>query len=1612
MLRSDLFASLKTGPDDITLTPQTPVLGDLAAPLADIVDAAGHLEITGVTQARTGPRDRLTLEGRAVVFGQPMAVRAVFQLGGGFLRAYHLVATPAADWSLRKAFPKLAPDVAGAGLLDVPLVRPVIVVSAGAPPITDARAELQDAVLEDGVHLLATATAGALPLERFLPAPAHAVLEKVKGRPAGRVQGTITQDMRRPALALTWWWPVRGATQPGPLATPITAVGLAVDTWLDAGLPGAPAVAWRQEVAPADGGPPIHLGWPWSAGAQPDFTAVLDAPRVAGDADHLAPLMADPAVGALPGGLALTALSHGPASVSFTAVLWDRANARPAEWEALPGLVRFHEASAHVHVPLADPGDKTIVVFGSATLLDCEGLTFDLELVPGRSLRASLHRPEHLDPTAVLERFLGQPTGLPHVDLALLSLTVEHDLVTKDRAVAASLGGHLDLVGNGLVVVEGVDVRIASTAGQVTARAIAGSLELAGIAFNLTGTWSAPLGWLIQGGLGRGVTVPLDRLVKDVLHRFDAELPFDLPVLDLGRLGVAFATRTRDFRAYAQTRWTPPSGVPWASGEIDVGLEVQVEKAPGAASRSVAVILDWAWESGGRTFDAHALFAAGGPSVSASWVAPDDTRLGLADLFRALKLDALAGLPAGHDWTLFAFREAMAYLDLRERRLQLRAVAPLGKGVATVDAVLGRDGSQFEAEWIGADAEARIGVDTLLEAVGLRGDPVLDEVEKIGRDVFSFHRVSFSYVSAPDPTLLFVCQTAHAAFDQIFVAARRAAGQWGVVVGASFRAHTRLGDVKVLGEIPFVGDIAKALVVEPVYVIASSIDAASFPTPPVADPAGDLPFRKGNLQVRKGLSLAVTLDIGQSPDAAIRRVRDVVGLDRLEGKLGVGPGHAEVFAKIPGTLRIPTGLAGDLALVDPYLGLIFQTGGPAFRLGGAGSARLFGADHAFKVAMTVSPEALDGSAYQKDGVPLPAIPALPGLRIKRDYWIELGVDFEPTGVDFGFQGQFYIGDDPAKYTGDLAIVLTFVEEVPDPQYLAASIDTLDLWAMFELQTGMMRTLAATEERMGAVAAGADAVAKTDAARAAGAGAVAGAAAGAARLGASGLEFLRGQYKNLQSVLRFIRFDDVAFHFCERPGVILPDGTPVPLGLGFRGWADICGWRAFSRLEVSTSSSVPQISGELQLAPIALAIDGFDVLRITGDGKGVVKPALTPKALTQRDAIGRAAPPPPARPEFLVPPGGPNLIVSSQHSPFLHADLEVELLGVLHASAKADVTDKGFDFRLHGGIGDLAHVDLGCSLQTEGGVRFDAHGAFGMHLNLDTGPIIPGLDFTAIHLDAGLDASLTLSVTKDDFRLSVDGSFAFEGATFDLPTLTIDVPFGSLKELPGKVLAWIKDKAAAIFVDLFHGIGEALEAAGKEVAAIAEAGAKLCEEAYAKASAAIKDVGETVGRAASAAAHEVEKIAGEVADKVKAIASAAASAVLDVGRAAAAEAKLLLDAGEAALKDAGRAVAAAAAAVADEVARIGHRIADIAGRAAAAVADIARAAAAEIAAIAHEAEQVAAELLHAAQAVVDGLESAARQVWDEINAIVDKAKQVGRTIEHAGEDLWHAATSWL
>ncbi|MCE7939014.1 MAG: hypothetical protein DYG90_10610, partial [Chloroflexi bacterium CFX6] len=169
MLRSDLFASLKTGPDDITLTPQTPVLGDLAAPLADIVDAAGHLEITGVTQARTGPRDRLTLEGRAVVFGQPMAVRAVFQLGGGFLRAYHLVATPAADWSLRKAFPKLAPDVAGAGLLDVPLVRPVIVVSAGAPPITDARAELQDAVLEDGVHLLATATAGALPLERFLP---------------------------------------------------------------------------------------------------------------------------------------------------------------------------------------------------------------------------------------------------------------------------------------------------------------------------------------------------------------------------------------------------------------------------------------------------------------------------------------------------------------------------------------------------------------------------------------------------------------------------------------------------------------------------------------------------------------------------------------------------------------------------------------------------------------------------------------------------------------------------------------------------------------------------------------------------------------------------------------------------------------------------------------------------------------------------------------------------------------------------------------------------------------------------------------------------------------------------------------------------------------------------------------------------------------------------------------------------------------------------------------------------------------------------------------------------------------------------------------------------
>ncbi|HND53746.1 MAG TPA: hypothetical protein PLV92_15160, partial [Pirellulaceae bacterium] len=779
----------------------------------------------------------------------------------------------------------------------------------------------------------------------------------------------------------------------------------------------------------------------------------------------------------------------------------------------------------------------------------------------------------------------------------------------------------------------------------------------------------------------------------------------------------------------------------------------------------------------------------------------------------------------------------------------------------------------------------------LFDAVGLGADPVRDELRRIGRDVFSFHKVGFTYLSAPEPTLLFDCESSHAEFGRIFVAARRVAGRWGVVVGAAFRQHTKLGDVKVLGDIPFVGDILKALVVEPAYVLASSLDATGFPTPPMGDASGaggESPFRAGTLDVHKGVAIAVALDIGRSTNAAVRRIHQVIKVDRLEGRISFSANHAEVRAKIPGSLRIPTGLAGDLILVDPYVDLLFQSGGPAFRLGGSGSARIFDSLHEFKAALTASPESLDCSIYQKDGVPLPKLGGLPGLRIKRDYWLELGVDFEPTGVDFGFQGQFFIGDDPNKYAGDLVIVLTFVEEVPDPQYLAGSIDQLDLWAIFELQTGAMRLLSETGDKMAAIEAAADSVEKT---RTLGS---------AARLGASGLEFLRGQFKNLQSVLGFFTIHDVAFHFCERPGVVLPDGSAANVGLGVRGWCELFGWRAFARLEFSTSSTVPQLSGELQGAPIELAVGGFTVLRITGDGKGVPKPALSPKAITQRDAIGVSAPAPAAHPEFLVAPGGPNLIVSSQHSPFLHANLVVELLGALKASVKADVTDKGFEFRMHGGLGDVATVDLDCALHTEPAVRFDAHGRYGMHLSLDTGPIIPGLDFTAIHLDAGLDALLTMSVTKDDFRVTVEGSFEFEGATIDMPTLTIDVPFASLKELPGRVLDWNKSQAATIFSDLFHGVGEALAAVGKEVAAIAQAGAKLCVEAFDRASTAIKEVGETVGRAASAAAQEVEKVAGELANKAQAIVSDAAKEVLAVGRRAAEEAEALARAGKAAV----------------------------------------------------------------------------------------------------------------
>ena len=560
----------------------------------------------------------------------------------------------------------------------------------------------------------------------------------------------------------------------------------------------------------------------------------------------------------------------------------------------------------------------------------------------------------------------------------------------------------------------------------------------------------------------------------------------------------------------------------------------------------------------------------------------------------------------------------------------------------------------------------------------------------------------------------------------------------------------------------------------------------------------------------------------------------------------------------------------------------------------------------------------------------------------------------------------------------MTIVLDMEGEIPDPQYFAFSIDQLDLWAVFEAATGVMKYAEEAREALNYV----------DAATASSAKGV----SAVAHAGSEAIALLESQYKSLQPILGVVKFLDVAMHFADA-NVTLPDGTVATRGLGLRFTLDLFGLDLFAAFELS-SGSPTKFAGLLTMDPIHVG----SVISVTGDGKGVTAAAASSDAW-QSTAVTRTRAQAPT--DWRIKPGGPVLQVQSTRSPFLHASLDVKFFE-LALTVTADIDNTGFSFKLEESIGEAIRFELHCLLRTGKDFRFEAGGGLHVHVDGELGPIIPGLDFTKFHIDLGLDLNVDLTITGSEFHFRISGDFEFEGATLTLPTLDIDIEFDKVADLAKKVWDHLVSEAEHIFADLFANVGKALEEGVQAVEKVGKEAIAGVETLAKDAAGAIVAAAAEVEKGIATAEKDIEVVAADVRKTAEAVASAVKADIVAVEQVA---------------EQAATAIAAEAEKIADETVKI---VADIERTVVHdvevvehAIADIVNLAAHEVLKVAEEAEKVAGELLADAEGVARVLAADAEQVVraveqevavleHEIEEFVEEAKRLAEAALHAVE----------
>ena len=894
----------------------------------------------------------------------------------------------------------------------------------------------------------------------------------------------------------------------------------------------------------------------------------------------------------------------------------------------------------------------------------------------------------------------------------------------------------------------------------------------------------------------------------------------------------------------------------------------------------------------------------------------------------------------------------------------------IGDSVFTLQYTLGQDSHVFEASWESEADDHLLGINSILEAMGVNNDISLPEQVDL-----NLKKIYLRY-QVERQTLQLVADSA--TYGEVFLIVSKlpigqphpndevpepGQGTWQFVFGWDYP------DLNKFSQAPGFGsafDAANIFHLQSLGLIVSSaqisqFDIPAFPelttlSPGVAPNTQQALTRKpvgqgSAIPLGKGLAFVATMDLGQSEQGgSMQALRQIVTETTLTvmATIDLSKEAFSISAILQGSITIPTGGSSNLRLGNAGLSFIFNDG-IIFQLYGDLAMHFDHQTIDVQPRLSISLEEIEFSVPIRfeDGWHSPM--GITGLTLD-EIAFAMGINLLPApGVNIGLQGESHIGDQP-RASDNFAFILEIIEEIPDPLLLSFYLAEVDIKTALEVFVGQ-----------------------------------------------------QAEQVNLPDIVNDINLTDVSFYWAESV-VVMPDGTIAQPGLRFGGNLEVLGFAAHARLAIDQSSG---IVGEFETSPIHF----HNVLSVTGKGQGVYLNQkggktlpVTIKPESDTNAITRVE---------VVPPGGPVFALRTAQSPYLQMSIKVSFLDLLSEELEALVANDGIYFKLEYDIAKLVRAEIDVTLNKTG---FVAHSLFGLHLKADIGPIkILGIDFGSIHLDTGFDIELFIRADADEFEFRVNGEFEFEGARLSFPEIHLAFAPKSLAELPEMIIQQVIDHAEDIFKDLFDAAAELVKEGIKEVEHLAEEAAeevsKLANEAEHEAEKLINDAEQAVEHSVEEAAEaikaidkEAEKILTDAAEEVEHLAEEAVQEVEKIGT----EIAHVAEAAEHEVEAIGREIAQEATEVAQAVERL-------ASEAVAEVKAIGESAAKAAKAIVDEARKVADAVIHAARQVVDALEKEAKALWDEAkklaDAIANAAKKVGHAVEHAAKSAWHAVSKY-